>query len=161
MKYDYECWVGKAVEEAVVVVIIHVVVVGTSDVQAISSSLTVRPQISCSNIYRTRVHLIYMMQENGRSYARQEGLTAPSAFPPSPWQWPTSATGEKNLKNSRCDPFKCSFILLPEHCKKITKDSTIPQMDAASPSVTLVLIHQYTWHIIPDDCNLHSFISFK
>jgi len=70
------------VEEAVVVVIIHVVVVGTLDARAISSSLMVRPQISCSNIYRTRVHLIYMMQENGRrSYARQEGLTAPSAFP--------------------------------------------------------------------------------
>jgi hypothetical protein len=67
-----------------VVVIIHVVVVGTSDVQAISSTFMVRPQISCLNIYRTRVHLIYMMQENGRrSYARQEGLTAPSAFSPS------------------------------------------------------------------------------
>jgi len=159
MKYDdYECWVGKTVEEAVVVVIIiiHVVVVGTSDARAVSSSLMVRPQISCLHIYRTRVHLIYMMQENGRrSYARQEGPTAPSAFPLSGRQWPTSVTGEKDLKNSRFDPLKCSFILLPEHFKKITKDSAIPQMDAASSSVTLVLIHQYTWHNVPDDCNLH------
>jgi len=70
------------VEEAVVVVIIHVVVVGTSDARGISSSLIVRPQNSCSNIYRTRVHLIYMIQENARrSYGRQEGLIAPSAFP--------------------------------------------------------------------------------
>lgn len=63
------------------VIIIHVVVVGPSDARGISSSLMVRPQISYSNIYRTRVHLIYMMQGNGRSQARQEGLTAPSEFP--------------------------------------------------------------------------------
>jgi len=70
------------VEEAVVVIIIHVVVVGTSDAQGISSSLMVRPQNSCSNIYRTSVHLIYMIQENSRrSRGRQECLTAPSAFP--------------------------------------------------------------------------------
>jgi len=70
------------VEETVVVVIIHVVVVGTSDAWGISSSLMVRPQNSHSNIYRTRVHLIYMIQENAiSSYGRQEGLTAPSAFP--------------------------------------------------------------------------------